>query len=654
MTHTSVFRPAALVLALALAGCSGNSKVVSQQDISAAQQGGTLEQLYEQMTAQLAEMKPGSAKQQEFQARVNQVGAELSGKLEQQVRAGLAKAPAFNGLIQPKPIAEAIEKLRPIEHWDSVRYQRILTELTEQQNKTRGAITRQNAALEHLGENDAVQKMSILADLARLTGDAGYDQKRVDLLEELRHKGEEALKSEQFSEAQRMLKMVNAIAPDDKVNQQLLQVDARLYEQKFNDALGQGNLDDAYGQFMTIADTSRFNDIKPYISKSADTMMEYFVASASAATQDGKLSDAYRWFTQARDMRQKMNPTVPLANAQEKAFVGVVYQRAQQAVKAGYPGVALSQFKVVEDFSPEYPGLKVQIRSVSEAALAKAIKRVSTAAFSNSSSSGQEFGKRVASLVTQNLFEKIPNDIRIIERQDFEAVQRETQLSSNGNKSSILSADLLIQGSITESRVDTTEKQSKKTMRVVTDTVNMSNPEYDQWVQLDESKRRHRQQPDRFISTEKKEDITISITVVRKVGVFSASFRLIDANTGKLLATDAMTVKDEYTDESNEGVDLGKFHMPFKLASLPSDLEILEKLSQKISLQIGDKLVAELSNPETRYIASAERKAGDGNLLDAAEDAGYAFIIAEQKKQETPAIRRKMQQYGVAASLTGS
>lgn len=643
------FAFSSLACALLLAGCAPTKPLISQEEVQAARQGGNLEAAYEQFATRLASQKADSPAAQAAQTQLREIGTQLAGKLEQDIRQDLNQYSTASGLV-PLPVLDAINgKLARMERWDKERFLKLGSELAEARKKTTSRIDSLQKQRAQQDDNQMSQRMSTLADLALLTGDDRFSKERTDAMETLRKRAEEAFQAEQYGEAKKALQALQQIAPEDKqINTQLLQADARLFEKKFWDALGDGKLDDAYSQFMTIAQTPQFPEVAKRLSKSSNDMVDYFVAQAAAATTDNKFGDAYKLFSQARDIRLKLNPEATGVLPQEQTFCQQLFQRYQNSQKQGTPGIALGYLKIIETFNPEFPGLRGLLRTTTETVVSRATRKVSTAAFASEAGKA-EFGGAIAAKVTQHLFDKIPNDLKLIERDQFQAILREKEIGASTAKSELVSADYLIQGKILESRVDTTEKASKKTMRVITETVTETNPEYDQWAALPEEKRRNRAEPARTLQRDKKEDVTINLNIVRKVGIISASYRLVEATTGKVLATGSETAKAEYTDEGNEGVELGNFHMPFKLPSLPSDTEIFDKLVGKISETIGDKLVVELQNPETRFVQTSQRYAEEGDFNAAAEQAAYAFTLATQKQQETTTLRRNLEKYSAQA-----
>ncbi|MFZ5561011.1 MAG: CsgG/HfaB family protein [Pseudomonadota bacterium] len=637
-----------IALALSLAGCASGPALLNQQEIQSAQQNGNLEALYDQYAGTLAgQKKLGSPDGQKAVAQLNQIGTQLARKLEQDIRGELNQQGSASGLV-PLPVIEAqIARLPKLQKWSPERHGKLALELNELKGRTQARITAQQNQLARFTEAETGQRVSVLDDLARLTGDDRYTRERVDVVNTLRKKADDALKAEQYGEARKALSALQQVTPEDKnLGLQITLADARLFEKKFWDSLADGKLDDAYTQFMSLAQTKEFPEILKRLSKSSDDMVAYFVAQAGTALSENRLHDAYRLLNQARDLRAKTGSEA-VRPPQEEAFVKTVFARHQKALAAGQTGLALGYLKVVERFGPDYPGLRASLRTTQDTTLTRATKKVSTAAFTDAAGNA-EFGGAVAAKVTQHLFDKIPHDIRIIERDQFQAILREKEIGAS-QASELASADLLIQGKILESRVDTSENRSKKTMRVVTDTATIPNPAHEQWLALPENQRAKASEPPRLLTQEKKEDITINLQIMRKVGIISASYRLVEAKTGKVLATGSEAAKAEYTDEGNEGIELGQFRMPFKLASLPADSEILQKLTEKISGVIGDKLVQELKNPEMRYAETAKRYDDESDAVMAAENQAYAFAMANLKGLDTSALRNALEQYALKA-----
>lgn len=436
----SRFTLTGMAVALALAACTSAPPTLTQQELQSAQQSGNLEAVYEQYAAKLVGQKLTTPEGQKAQAQLDQIGAQLAEKREQEIRSELNQQGTASGLV-PLPVIEAqIAKLPKMQKWAPEKHSKLATELNELKGRTQARITSQQNQLAKLTENDMGQRLSVLDDLAKLTGDDRYSRERTDVLANLRQKADTALKNEQYGEAKQALTALKQASPEDKtLGTQITLADARLFEKKFWDSLAEGQLDTAYTQFMSLSQTPEFPEILKRLNKSSDDMVAYFVAQAGTATSESKLGDAYKLLTQARDIRVKTNASATRP-PQEEAFLKAVHLRYQSAIKESQPGLALGYLKVIENFNPDFPGLRASLRTTQEATLTKATKKVSTAAFTDAAGNA-EFGGAVAAKVTQHLFDKIPNDIKLIERDQFQAILREKEIGASTLPSELSSAD---------------------------------------------------------------------------------------------------------------------------------------------------------------------------------------------------------------------
>jgi hypothetical protein len=149
---------------------------------------------------------------------------------------------------------------------------------------------------------------------------------------------------------------------------------------------------------------------------------------------------------------------------------------------------------------------------------------------------------------------------------------------------------------------------------------------------------------------ERKEDVSNEITVHRKVGIMSVSFRVIDASTAKVVFADSVREKAQHEDTSSEGVELGTFKIDFKIANLPSDIEILATLADNVSTQIGDELAKVLADPEKTYQSNAERFDREANYEGAAQQYAYAIVLEERKDQDVEDLLAELRAASIASS----
>jgi hypothetical protein len=167
------------------------------------------------------------------------------------------------------------------------------------------------------------------------------------------------------------------------------------------------------------------------------------------------------------------------------------------------------------------------------------------------------------------------------------------------------------------------------------------NPAYIAWLEKPERERNKIPKPEDTIQVDKPENISINITKHRKIGTFSVSYRLVDANSGKILFPDSVSKDFEFTDDSSEGVEMGDFVLPFKLAELPSDGEILDKLAKQVSTEIGSRLVAQLENQDQHYLQEADKYAQTNACNAEVDMLGRALIIMDLKEIDTTQTRNR-------------
>ena len=95
-------------------------------------------------------------------------------------------------------------------------------------------------------------------------------------------------------------------------------------------------------------------------------------------------------------------------------------------MEADQPTLAMAYLHFIEEFKPLYKGLRQKMTETEESVRSLAMRRISTTAFEGNQNQG--YGNIISSKVTQHLFQHVPNDVRIVEREQYEAIQRERSL----------------------------------------------------------------------------------------------------------------------------------------------------------------------------------------------------------------------------------
>ncbi len=493
------------------------------------------------------------------------------------------------------------------------------------------------------------ERLLSMDDLYRITGDKSWLDKRnafVDQLVEEIRAAQAAGKLD--SELQPKIDLVLENRGDDaQLKKELVSVTAEIYKLDYFKALGEGNADKAYAIFVKMSESKNFNDIKKSLSDVTEKMANYFIAEADESVKDAaNVSQSYRWYSQARTVSKKLG----LKNkklAGHKTLVAQLDKRYQALVKDGNHTIALAYLLAIEEFSPLHKGLRQKLKETQENVRAEAVPSLSITAFSGGSNGS--YGDVISSKITQHLFEHVPNDVRIIEREQYEALQRERELE--GGSAAMSGVDLLVTGSVQEAQVEEEKQKGKKTVRAIVGKETITNQAYIKWLELSAKDRKKIEKPSETITIDKEENVPIHETRHRKVGIFSVSYRLVDAQTTRVLFPDSHTEKEEYTGVSQEGVELGDFKREFKIANLPSDVSILDSLATKVSETIGSRLVEKLKDQEVKYLAQAEEHKKDDSCVQYADSLAKALVIMQAKNLDSDMVFDKYKSSAISCGF---
>jgi hypothetical protein len=537
-----------------------------------------------------------------------------------------------NGLVPLSVLNDQQSSLEINPIGDPERWAPLVQMLDQELDKAKQGIKEMARRYEE-GKLTDKEQLLLLDDLYRTSGNSDWMERRKEfvdgLIEEIRQAKRDGLLSEELKPKLEIVKQERA--ENKTLIKELIAVDAAIYQQDYFNALSNGDADKAYQILVSMSQAKDFTDLKSSLADTTQKMVDYFVALADESVKDpAKLPQSYRLFSQAKDASEIFGLGWKPGPGQD-GLLSQLFAKYKKFNKDQNPFFSLAYLYGIKDFSPTYKNLEQKIVLAEKVVRESAVRRLSTTAFRDIYSKG--YGDVIASNITQYIFQTIPNDISIVEREQYEAIQRERSL---GRQSEGLSAvDLLVTGSILEAKVDLEEEAGKKLLRVTVGQESIPNPAYIAWIELKPSDRRDVEKPSEVLKVDKQENISVKITQHRKIGLLSISYRLVDAASGSVLFPDSVSKERKYSDTSSEGVEMGDFILPFKLANLPSDVKILDELAEQVSSEIGRRLVEQLSHQEKRYIAKADRYAKERDCFRESENLAKALAILEAKSLET-------------------
>jgi hypothetical protein len=201
-THTTALI-GSLLLATALAGCTvGPPPRFTAEDVRAAEQSGSLPQLYDQVAAELATLDPDSKNAAETRALLESIGARLTDQTAQEVKTDLANNLLSSDRYPLDLLDQQIALIEDVKEWDPARYERASATLQAERSRTVDEITATERELETLGDDKLGSRLQLLGHLTELLGPGsaaygGYAAERAKILDQLRGRSEQSTRREE-------------------------------------------------------------------------------------------------------------------------------------------------------------------------------------------------------------------------------------------------------------------------------------------------------------------------------------------------------------------------------------------------------------------------------------------------------------------------
>lgn len=327
------------------------------------------------------------------------------------------------------------------------------------------------------------------------------------------------------------------------------------------------------------------------------------------------------------------------------SFLDALSSKARQEAERENLGMAYQLAKMVKDIDPYFTGIGEQVKKLEDMLTQRAVKGVAVMSFA-SPTYNPEAGKTFSASVIHFLYKNLGTDIKVVEREGMEKILKEyevkvvgqTEQKSRENILHLLGADYLLFGDVLDFRVEGAHNEVFKTVRAKTQTEKTKNPEYDAWlVKRRDGAEAAGSPPPTHVLKPVYEDIKYKVTMHKKVGIAKASYRVVDIK-GKLIYTNVAEIRETVNAEGTDGVEIGEFSVPMKMAEVPSDIEMLQKVQDKAVAEIGAELTGVFSSPEARYMDEALRAERDGALKDAIEKLADAEVMYRRKGRDTKEI----------------
>ncbi|MGB0663281.1 MAG: hypothetical protein ACPGMR_05795 [Pontibacterium sp.] len=627
-----------LALAIALVGCGTQVKPISDAEITAAQQNGTLASLYQDLSAQL-KADPNNAGLLESR---NKVGSALGQIKLQEVIASIQAAQNSEGYLPAPADANIQQQVAAIAAIDGIAYQQASNALVEAQNKRNTNINGLAQHFAQLSPIELIEREKAALDIFSLDADLNGKIARYNtLITQALSDTQQAVSNDNLSRASKTLKDLSQV---QLTAEQLKDVNESYFSVQISQLEAYQQLGDVEALYALIAELAadypapeKQQALMPYSSE----LLQYFGLMAQSAQSEDSLLEAYQQLMRIQELRKHLPTDISAGTIDKIAtteFVSQVFTLAQDAYDTQEYGLAFAYFRIIDDFDEDAASA-----TPTKAALYNKIFDSSVVKLAASEFDSPSNAPGLGALITASLIENFVNadhaDIRILERDSMNSILKEQEIKAlqEGGEINLSTADYLVQGAVVEANVDESERSIKKTKRVVTEIIETPNPEYAAWQAMTEQERSRSgaTAPAETLEKEVKEMISFRETNIRKLGSVSTSFRMLDPIAAKLLHAETLSAEALHEGQSIEGVEIGLYTQEGSSADLPPSTAILRDLATQQANEIATKLVDMLKDPEVRYAANAERYIEAGNPKAALMELAKAIVMNEKKAQDT-------------------
>ncbi|MCA1932731.1 MAG: hypothetical protein LDL13_04060 [Calditerrivibrio sp.] len=400
-------------------------------------------------------------------------------------------------------------------------------------------------------------------------------------------------------------------------------------------------------------DAARVKEL--YIKSLAEFAEMYFQLGIDYAQQDF-VWQSYENIKKAYDIIKKIpiekRGMIKAPKKELNKYYDNLYLKAKKSEDAGKIGLTYLYYRILFNLNPTYPDIKDNLKKLDEKILARAIKSLAIIPF-KSPKNAPDAGGLFTSNIMLSLYNELKDDLKIIERESTDVLIKEFELnlaaqSQKQGGLKIASADYFLLGDVLDYKVESSTQEGKKSVRVKTRVDILPNPEYEEWqkisVKLQQEGKEVPPAPSRTIEKPIFEDVKYSVKYFKKVSVISISYRIVDVN-GKLVHTGIVDIKKDAIDESSEGVEIGDFKIPFKVAQLPTDSELLKKAQDEAIAKIKNETKNIFKNAEEKYINQAKEYEKDNNIVEALEKYVDGIMIMKKKNIPSEALEERIIKY---------
>ncbi len=304
-------------------------------------------------------------------------------------------------------------------------------------------------------------------------------------------------------------------------------------------------------------------------------------------------------------------------------------------------GSAWFWYLKLREINRSYPDIFYLSQAMEDKIKARVKKSIAVFDF-NSPSDEADAGVIVANNLITYLFKNASGDIKILERENLKSILEEMKLGQIGVVSAnsakemgrVYGIDVAIMGSVLLFKVDANSAEGTKTVRYQVGTKIVDNIEYLNWTA-----RNPKPTPEQLMAAppakiEKPDEVEKDYRVSnhKKIGFVQLSFRIVDVATGENIQVKTIERKEVAEDESSAG--LAEAGVKFDPLEMPTDTELLQKMTDQVVAELGKEALHPLQNLEQTYFKKGENFLRRRDTMNAAENFVNAIFDEKLKRIE--------------------
>ncbi|MBI4689723.1 MAG: hypothetical protein HY754_05610 [Nitrospirae bacterium] len=291
-----------------------------------------------------------------------------------------------------------------------------------------------------------------------------------------------------------------------------------------------------------------------------------------------------------------------------------MYSKAETYETNGQFGNALIWYEKVMKVSPEYKEIFFKIQGIKDKIKERVVKKIAIMDFA-SPTSNAEAGRIVTDSLLSYLTTRASSDLKILARDVLGAILKEIEFGQAGlydiqsakKAGRLKGTDIFIFGNVLQYNVEKNATEGYKIENVIVGKKSVPNPVYQIWlmsVKGKPSEEELKQAPPDTLTEDIRETVRYKVGTEKKRAVIAVSYRVVDVEEGEVIITKTIKKPLEISDDYSEGVSFA--NIPYDPLQLPSENEILEKVTQEVISELGYDVLSHFQNLQILYSNSAE------------------------------------------------